>query len=188
MPWLKVCTSLPRHPKVSKLSSRMGWNPHETIGRLICFWLWHLEYKIDGVLEGAEPSEIAAPFGVPPDKAQILFQALIDCKLIDEQPLRIHGWLDSICRYLDTKYRNHNRNELKEIYKKHGRRIRGSKKDASEGYPTSSLSPSQSNSISKSGSYYKPKKRLTKEELEKERAAEERGAAIRKATKSVDDE
>lgn len=106
MSWIESHQELLNHPKVFDLAELMGWNNHETIGRLHAFWWWCLSYAQDGDLSRFRNSQIAASAGVQHEKADKCVESMISAKWIDKQNGKayVHDWWDYAGRYLQGKY------------------------------------------------------------------------------------
>lgn len=59
MAWVPVHQSLIRHPKLIRLSVRLGMKRTDVIGHLVALWCWAMDYAPKGNLSGFLPEEIA---------------------------------------------------------------------------------------------------------------------------------
>jgi hypothetical protein len=108
MTWIETHDKLERHPKVLDLMNLMGWNKNETLGVLIRFWWWCLEYAEDGDLRPHSPQRIAGALDMMGDYAVKFVPSMISTGWIDEKPnLRVHDWWDYIGNFLMSKYKHH---------------------------------------------------------------------------------
>ena len=116
MPWIETHQKLERHPKTLGLATLMGWGLDETLGKLLRFWWWSVDYAEDGDLRRYNAYHVANAMGVVGDQAEKLIMALCDCGgqvgseefpgFLDREPyLRIHDWWDTIGPWLRKKYR-----------------------------------------------------------------------------------
>lgn len=115
MAWIEAQQSLRSHPKLMKLSRLLGDEYVSTVGRLVLFWNWCLDYAEDGHLDRYSAAELAtaASWDGPPEQFQ---ESMINCGLIDAEPLRIHDWLDYAGLYLIRKYSTLHRKKLVAIW------------------------------------------------------------------------
>jgi hypothetical protein len=129
--WIPAHDSLRDHPKRRRLSRRLGIDEHATLGLLLCFWWWCLDYAPDGDLAEFEPEDVAEGMGWAGD-ATVLLDTMRECGFIEGTA--IHDWDD----YAGKLYR---KRESDAERKRQGRKQ--PKTDTSNGRPTDVLRPSQ---------------------------------------------
>lgn len=81
------------HEKTIMLADALGIMEPFALGILEAFWHWVAKYKPTGDLRGVRPSLMARSIRYTAD-ADALWQALIDCNLVDvdEKGVRVHDW------------------------------------------------------------------------------------------------
>lgn len=119
-PWIKSFMDLENDPRVALLESKMKWSNDQAIARLHRLWWRCLEYCEDGILEKFAPRQIARMSGTDLREGERLVKALIECQFLDENPLRVHGWLDRVGTYLHGKYHTSKPDYLHQIAKAYG--------------------------------------------------------------------
>lgn len=105
MAWIKIETSLVRHPKLIHLAELHKIQPRDALGGLVQLWTWCLEYAINGEIEKHKNS-----MGVI---CGLETKHLISAGFLDESPLRLHDWKDYIGTYLSIKIKGKKLNALK---------------------------------------------------------------------------
>jgi hypothetical protein len=124
--WIEVHEELPSHPKVLRLSNLTGYPIDRCVGKLVILWLWVGKQKEDGDISGLDPATIGQAAKIEdPDEAQRFFEAMIECRLIDDGVFLIHDWLDYVGRYLKSKYHTSNPSKWARILKKHSGEPKG---------------------------------------------------------------
>ena len=116
VPWIKVATNLPQHPKIYALAEELGLNDKlllpETMaaGIIINLWTWALTNQPNGDLSGVSDRAIARVCGWQgkPDK---LIGALISCGFLDGDRY-IHDWEDYTLAFNDQE--EHRREKTRE--------------------------------------------------------------------------
>lgn len=90
--WIELHQSLPRHPKLIRLASRLRVPRAQAAGHLTFLWLWTLDYSPTGNISAFGPAELsaAADFG---GDAELFAKALRECGWVDDDGM-IHDWLD----------------------------------------------------------------------------------------------
>lgn len=106
MAWIKSNPELLGHPKMLRLMDFMGWDIDQTVGKLHRLWWWCLKYAPTGNIEKFKPEDIAHAIGVKPDLAHKLVESFVNSGLVDQNPLRVHGWLDYAGEMLATRKRS----------------------------------------------------------------------------------
>lgn len=110
VPWIKVQTNLPSHPKIFALAEELGVDSRLLLpeiiatGIIINLWTWALTNQPDGDLNGVSNRAIARICGWlgKPDK---LVDALVVCGFIDADR-RIHDWEEYTLLYNDAEEQN----------------------------------------------------------------------------------
>ena len=97
MTWIRVDTTLIRHPKVARVAKAMGVSRHEAVGILIDLWTWSVDYAEGGDLSRISSDDLMAALGVTQDTALIKFdliESLVMAGFIDREGERIvlHDW------------------------------------------------------------------------------------------------
>lgn len=116
MAWIETHQALRDHPKVSDLAALMNWERYATIGRLLTFWWWCVDYAEDGDLRRHNDVRIGAAVGLNdvdarqndenPTNSTKFVSAMIKAGFIDKKPYRrVHDWWDYIGNYLQSKYK-----------------------------------------------------------------------------------
>ena len=116
VPWIKVATNLPQHPKIYALAEELGLNDKlllpETMaaGVIINLWTWALTNQPNGDLSGVSDRAIARVCGWQgkPDK---LIDSLISCGFVDADRY-IHDWEDYTLAFNDQE--EHRREKTRE--------------------------------------------------------------------------
>jgi hypothetical protein len=95
--WIRVDTTLMRHPKVSRFAKAMGMSRHAAVGILIDLWCWCVDYTEGGDLSRISSDDLMAALGVAQDTALIKFdliESLVTAGFIDREGERIvlHDW------------------------------------------------------------------------------------------------
>lgn len=99
--WIELHQSLPRHPKLSRLASRLRITRAQAAGHLSFLWLWTLDYAPYGDVSAFGPAELTAAADFSGD-AELFAQALRDCGWIDTDG-KIHGWMDYAGRIVEQR-------------------------------------------------------------------------------------
>lgn len=73
--WIKLSTSLPRHPKTRAFAAALKISVPSAIGHLAMMWIFALEYFDDGILPRAEISKAAGWEGGQEDFIKALLTA-----------------------------------------------------------------------------------------------------------------
>jgi hypothetical protein len=94
MDWIRLDASFRTHPKVSRLTKRLGCTRAMAVAALVNLWLWCAYSREDGCLDGLEAAdldEICDWEGGPG-----LLQGLIDSGWLEliERRLYVHEWMD----------------------------------------------------------------------------------------------
>ena len=97
MTWIRVDTTLMRHPKVSRFAKALGMSRHESVGVLIDLWCWCVDYTEGGDLSRISSDDLMAALGVAQDTALIqvdLIESLVTAGFVDREGERIvlHDW------------------------------------------------------------------------------------------------
>lgn len=93
--WIELHESARQHPKVLRLSRDLAVTWPTAFGYVCALWTWTLTMAPDGDLSSFEPEDIE--FGCGWDgEPGILFQALLDRRLLDEDgnTVTVHDWWD----------------------------------------------------------------------------------------------
>lgn len=116
MSWIKIQNGLVTNKKTARLAREMKWSKLQTVGFLVSFWVWAVENCEDGLLKDTSDTEIA--FGVGVENMDGIKNALVSSGLVDENPLRIHDWVEHQKDFLWGKYKDkpEKRQELLQSY------------------------------------------------------------------------
>jgi len=110
MAWIESHQGLERHPKTMKLSLLMGWDLDQTIGKLLRFWWWCLDFTPDGNVSRHSADMAALSVGIPAELGEKFILAMYEARFLDktsQNQYLIHDWLEYAGKYLrDTKYRH----------------------------------------------------------------------------------
>lgn len=96
------------------------------------FWLWCIDYAVDGSLDSMSAQDIADAAGWYGDP-ETFFQALIDTRFIDADEnggFVVHDWYDYIGRLLDYREKERKRNADKQ--RRHRQRLKEQKEQQEE--------------------------------------------------------
>lgn len=90
--WIELHDTLREHPKVIKLTRRLGIGRAQALGHITGLWMWALHNQPDGCLEqyDDEDIEIAALWDGEPGA---LHKAMVEVRLIDSNN-QIHDWME----------------------------------------------------------------------------------------------
>ncbi len=127
MEWLQVETTLPDHRKIARLASELKLSRVHAVGLVVCFWLWAVHNREDGILEDIDTDTIArvTDFKGKPEK---LVSALCSCGLLDrlDSGYVIHDWEERVGLLIDK------RNQQREQTRDRVQKYRARKKQESE--------------------------------------------------------
>lgn len=135
MAWIELHQQLPAHPKTKRLTRALGLKVPDDIpqvvGHLCMFWLWCMDFAIDGSLERMTAQDIADAAGWLGDP-DALVDSLREAGFIDDQDGThyVHDWDDYIGRLLAYREKERERNKVKQ------QRYRDRKKAAATGAKT----------------------------------------------------
>jgi hypothetical protein len=95
--WIRVDTTLIRHPKIARFAKSLGTSRHEAVGILIDLWTWVVDYAEGGDLSRISGDDLMTALGVSQGDALIqvdLIDALVTCGLVDRdgESLVLHDW------------------------------------------------------------------------------------------------
>ena len=107
VPWIKVATNLPQHPKIFALAEELGLNDKlllpeaQAVCIVINLWVWAMQNQPDGNLGAISNRAIARVCGWQgkPDK---LIDSLISCGFLDVDRY-IHDWDEYTLSFNDTE-------------------------------------------------------------------------------------
>lgn len=143
MAWIELHQKLPTHPKTKRLTRTLGLKvPQDipqTVGHLCMFWLWCIDYAIDGSLESMSDQDIADAAGWCGDP-ELFMRAMVSEHFIDiaDDKYVVHDWDDYIGRLIDYRAKERKRNADKQ--RRHRQRLKEQKAQqeglASSEYPT----------------------------------------------------
>jgi hypothetical protein len=112
-------------PRVADLKIAVGWNKSETIGYLVRFWWWCVDYAEDGDLRPHSPQRIATALDLAGETAEKFVSAMIETGWIDVQLyFRVHDWCFYIRNFLMTKY-DRNPRKCRRVRRLYGGTCRG---------------------------------------------------------------
>ncbi len=128
MAWIELHQQLPSHPKTKRLARALGLavpeNIPQVVGHLCLFWLWCIDYAIDGNLDEMSSQDIADAAGWVGDPDQFL-SALQQAGFVDEDVdgRCVHDWDEYGGKLLAYRAKERVRNREKQ--KRHRERIKG---------------------------------------------------------------
>ena len=131
--WIELHQQLPTHPKTKRLTRALGLEVPkdipQVVGHLCMFWLWCLEYAIDGSLERMTAQDIADAAGWYGDAEQFM-RAMVDERFIDTRDggFIVHDWDDYIGRLIEYRAKERRRNAEKQ--RRHRERVKQQKAEA----------------------------------------------------------
>lgn len=131
LPWIKLYTSLPDHPKSDLLSVALGVDRAWT--HVVELWLWVARMRPNGHIGNLPPELVAKRAGWSGDAAQFL-NALQSSGFLDEHG-QLHGWSDAQSAHAEKLQRDADRARVRrgsvarrsrdELRTSHGRRTDG---------------------------------------------------------------
>lgn len=96
LPWIKVWTAVPSHPKVQRLERELGLK--DGLGIVIRLWCWTADYSPDGDIPEADglPAAKAARGEATRRAPDAVLASLVNVGLLDRIPggYRVHDWHD----------------------------------------------------------------------------------------------
>ena len=96
LPWIKVWTAVPSHPKVQRLERELGLK--DGLGVVIRLWCWTADYAPDGDFpeEDGHPAARAARGEATRRTLDAVLESLVNVGLLDRIPggYRVHDWHD----------------------------------------------------------------------------------------------
>ena len=107
MPWLKLDTALPHHPKVRKLDMLLGRHG-SGLAAIVSLWCWADHYAADGNLTRHSADDVAIACGVDPRRVDIL-DALVRAGFVDrgaDGEIHLHEWEEHQGSVYRTRKRN----------------------------------------------------------------------------------
>lgn len=120
MAWIELHQQLPAHPKTKRLARALKLSVPEDIplvvGHLCMFWLWCVDYAIDGSLTKMQPQDIADAAGFRGEPDDFL-EAMVEAEFIDrdeDAELYVHDWDDYIGKLLLFRQKERTRNRDKQ--------------------------------------------------------------------------
>lgn len=141
MAWIELHQQLPTHPKTKRLVRALGLTVPQDIpqvvGHLCMFWLWCIDYAIDGSLKSMSEQDIADAAGWYGDP-ETFFNAMLSERFIDineDGECIVHDWDDYIGRLIDYRAKERKRNAEKQ--RRHRQRLKEQKTgtEKAEGLP-----------------------------------------------------
>jgi hypothetical protein len=102
--WIELHQTLPNHPKLIRLASRLKIHSAQAAGHLTFLWLWALDYAPTGNLSSLEPAEIASAAKFDGD-AETFSETLRQLGWVDSTG-HIHDWYDYAGKLIDRRERN----------------------------------------------------------------------------------
>lgn len=135
MAWIELHQQLPSHPKTRRLTRALGLavpqDIPQTVGHLCMFWLWCVDYAVDGSLERMSAQDIADAAGWMGDP-DLFMDAMRQAEFIDTDENGadfVHDWDDYIGRLLAFREKERKRNADKQ--RRHRERVKQQKHDDS---------------------------------------------------------
>ena len=136
MAWIELHQKLPAHPKTKRLVRALGLKVPQDIpqvvGHLCMFWLWCIDYAIDGSLESMSAQDIADAAGWYGDP-ELFLRAMVDEHFVDvdeDGSHVVHDWDDYIGRLIDYRAKERKRNAEKQ--RRHRQRLKEQKEQQEE--------------------------------------------------------
>lgn len=104
MSWFQLEDSFYGHPKILRLSRRLGVNEAQAAGHVVLLWTWTLRMRPDGDLTGFEAEDVALASKWLGD-SNTFVDSLVEIGLLDksENGLEVHDWLERAERYNRSK-------------------------------------------------------------------------------------
>ena len=107
MDWIRVDVNLMSHPKLRRLSTRLGCTKAQALGHVVSLWSWACKFSPHGQTDKFEPEEIAD--GAMWDGDPNLFaNAMIEVGLIDDDGM-LHDWRQYNGVIIEKKERDRDR-------------------------------------------------------------------------------
>ena len=107
MDWIRVDVNLMSHPKLRRLSTRLGCTKAQALGHVVSLWSWACKFSPHGKTDKFEPEEIAD--GAMWDGDPNLFaNAMIEVGLIDDDGM-LHDWRQYNGVIIEKKERDRDR-------------------------------------------------------------------------------
>ena len=119
MAWIELHQQLPAHPKTRRLARTLGLKvPNDipqVVGHLCMFWLWCMDFALDGSLERMTAQDIADAAGWL-DDPDTFVGAMREVGFIDTHGDidYVHDWDDYIGRLLTYREKERQRNRVKQ--------------------------------------------------------------------------
>jgi len=104
--WLKIYIDLPQHPKTQKLRAILGVDLPTALGYLQLLWGWAARFAEDGFLDKFDPQVIGLAIARDLETGKKIVPAMIESGFLDQNPLRVHDWLEVHSVFLLKKYSN----------------------------------------------------------------------------------
>lgn len=127
MAWIELHQQVPTHPKTKRLTRALGLEVPkdipQVVGHLCMFWLWCIDYAIDGSLGKMTAQDIADAAGWT-DDPKAFVDAMRQVEFIDtiDGTDYVHDWDDYIGKLIDFREKEKARNREKQ--RRHRERIK----------------------------------------------------------------
>lgn len=127
MAWIELHQQVPTHPKTKRLTRALGLEVPkdipQVVGHLCMFWLWCIDYAVDGSLEKMTAQDIADAAGWTQDP-EVFLDAMRQAEFIDTADgiSYVHDWDDYIGKLLDFRAKEKVRNREKQ--RRHRERVK----------------------------------------------------------------
>jgi len=120
MAWIESHQTLRHHPKIKKLSRKLGVSIPAAIGHLHCLWWWALDYADDGDLSRYDKEDIADAAMWDVEDADTFVEAMSDAGLLDNtgNGYVLHDWDDYAGKLIERREANRERQRLHRERKK----------------------------------------------------------------------
>lgn len=112
--WIKSFCAIESNPKVRHLAVLLNRDLDGAIGLLHRFWWATIEHCPSGVFHGWSLLRIGLLVSSSKKEAEAIVNALLEARLLDDKPYRVHDWLDCARENLYDKYFR-DRGKLQEI-------------------------------------------------------------------------
>jgi len=108
MAWIEAHQQLERHPKTHALMGEMGWDLDTTVGKLMRFWWWCLDFAPNGDLRKYNDAQLGGSVGLSPAESSKFVRVMVESCWIDRGNgvFRVHDWTQYAGRYLqESKFK-----------------------------------------------------------------------------------
>ncbi|MBN8249750.1 MAG: hypothetical protein J0L84_20205 [Verrucomicrobia bacterium] len=110
MAWIELHQTLPRHPKLIRLATKLRIPRAQAAGHLTFLWLWTLDYAPSGDLSAFGPAEISAAADYSGD-AELFVAALRETRWLDDGDT-IHDWEEYAGKLIEKRAADRDRKRI----------------------------------------------------------------------------